>query len=41
MLVSTTLTLYLVPVVYIVLDGLLARLRSRRGAPALEPAEVR
>ncbi len=41
MLVSTTLTLYLVPVVYILLDGLLARLRSRRGAPALEPAEAR
>ena len=41
MLVSTTLTLYLVPVVYIQLDGLLARLRSRRGAPALEPVEAR
>jgi multidrug efflux pump len=41
MLVSTTLTLYLVPVVYILLDGLLARLRSRRGVPALEPVEAR
>ncbi|MCZ6824157.1 MAG: efflux RND transporter permease subunit, partial [Gemmatimonadetes bacterium] len=40
MIVSTTLTLYLVPVVYILLDGLLVRLRTRRGAQALEPAEA-
>jgi multidrug efflux pump len=35
MIVSTTLTLYLVPVVFILLDGLLARLRTRGGSPAL------
>ncbi|HEX9727992.1 MAG TPA: efflux RND transporter permease subunit [Gemmatimonadales bacterium] len=36
---STVLTLYLVPVVYVLLDGLTARLR--RAAPALDPAEAR
>jgi hypothetical protein len=41
MLVSTTLTLYLVPVVYVLFDGLRARLAARRRAPALEPAEAR
>ncbi len=41
MLLSTTLTLYLVPVVYIVLDGLLVRLRRRGREPAFEPAEAR
>ena len=40
MIVSTTLTLYLVPVVYVVLDGALARLRRRAGSPALEPARA-
>ena len=41
MIVSTTLTLYLVPVVYILLDGLRVRLRSRKEAPSLEPVEAR
>ena len=41
MLVSTTLTLYLVPVVYVLLDGLRLRLSARRHVPALEPAEAR
>ncbi len=36
-LVSTALTLFLVPTVYVILDRALARLRSRR--PALVPAE--
>ena len=40
MLVSTTLTLYLVPVVYVLFDGLRVRLAARRRAPALEPAEA-
>ncbi len=39
LLFSTLLTVFLVPVVYVLLDGI--RFRFRRGAPALEPAEAR
>jgi multidrug efflux pump len=38
---STILTLYLVPVAYTLLDGLRLRVRRRRSAGALQPAEVR
>jgi len=37
---STLLTLFLVPVVYVLLDALTARLRSRRKVSALEPVEA-
>jgi multidrug efflux pump len=36
---STLLTLFLVPAVYVILDAARERLRSRRVAPALQPAE--
>ena len=39
LLFSTVLTIFLVPVVYVVLDGI--RFRLRRRAPALEPVEAR
>jgi multidrug efflux pump len=39
LLFSTLLTVFLVPVVYVLLDGI--RFRVRRRAPALEPAEAR
>ncbi len=39
LLFSTVLTIFLVPVVYVVLDGI--RFRLRRRAAALEPAEAR
>ena len=35
-LFSTLLTLFVVPVTYVVLDGFLARLRRRAGAPRRE-----
>ncbi len=35
---STLLTLYLVPVIYVLLDGLRARVRKRSTAPGAEPA---
>jgi hypothetical protein len=44
MVFSTLLTLFLVPVVYVLLDGLQARLRLRRPAedqsPSLSPVEA-
>ncbi len=39
LLFSTLLTIFLVPVVYVLLDGI--RFRFWRGAPALEPVEAR
>jgi multidrug efflux pump len=36
---STALTLFLVPVAYVMLDSLLQRVRARRPGPALVPAE--
>ncbi|MGH7657110.1 MAG: efflux RND transporter permease subunit, partial [Gemmatimonadales bacterium] len=36
--VATVLTLFLVPVVYVIVDGLLAR--TRRRAPSLTPASA-
>jgi multidrug efflux pump len=39
LLFSTLLTIFLVPVVYVLLDGI--RFPFRRGAPALEPVEAR
>jgi multidrug efflux pump len=41
MLFSTLLTLFLVPVVYVLLDGLQERLAFRKRAPELTPAEAR
>jgi multidrug efflux pump len=40
LLFSTFLTLYLVPVVYVLLDAVTARVRLRKRSPALEPAEA-
>ena len=42
LLFSTLLTLYVVPAVYVIFDGLLARMRRREPAPAraLAPAEA-
>jgi len=40
MLFSTLLTLFLVPVVYVLLDGLQERLSLRRRARTLVPAEA-
>ena len=37
---STILTLFLIPVVYVILDGLQARFRVRRPAPVLTPREA-
>jgi multidrug efflux pump subunit AcrB len=39
-LFSTVLTLFLIPVVYVMLDGLQARIRARRPAPVLTPREA-
>ncbi|HEU5050520.1 MAG TPA: efflux RND transporter permease subunit [Gemmatimonadales bacterium] len=39
-LFSTVLTLFLIPVVYVLLDGLVSRARARRRQPAMRPAEV-
>ena len=40
LLFSTFLTLYLVPVVYVLLDAVTAKVSSRKRSRALEPAEV-
>ena len=39
-LFSTVLTLFLIPVVYVILDGLQARFHARRAAPVLTPREA-
>ena len=39
-LFSTVLTLFLIPVVYVILDGLQARIRAQRPAPVLAPREA-